>query len=86
MKKYKFLIVFLAIINQSCSTQSKKINGISFVASSDAINNTHIAPVVNINANYAAIMPFGFITDLKQPNIQFNSNRQWFGETRAGAK
>lgn len=73
----------------ACAATSKKvekINGVSFVASREAINATHIKPVLNVNANYATIMPFGFIRDLKNPDLQFNSDRQWFGETRQGAK
>jgi hypothetical protein len=66
--------------------KSKKINGLSFVASPNHVSEKHIMPVVNINANYTAIMPFGFIRDLEHPEIIHNTDRQWFGETRAGAK
>ncbi|WP_142785163.1 glycoside hydrolase family 113 [Changchengzhania lutea] len=86
MKNIKLLIVLFGLTIQSCSTQTEKINGVSFVASSEAIDETHTKPVVNINANYAAIMPFGFIKDLDHPEIIHNTDRQWFGETRAGAK
>jgi hypothetical protein len=68
------------------SYKPTKINGVSFVASKDSIFNIHIQPVLNLNANYAAIMPFGFIKDLQHPEIAFNSNRQWFGETEQGVK
>ena len=34
----------------------------------------------------AAIMPFGFIRNLEHPDVIHNTDRQWFGETRAGAK
>jgi hypothetical protein len=63
----------------------EKINGISFVASREPISDIHIAPVVNLKANYAAIMPFGFIRDLNHPEVRYNSDRQWFGETISGA-
>ncbi len=65
---------------------SPKINGVSFVASGVPIDSSHTNPMVRIHANYAAIMPFGFIQDLEHPEIFFNSERQWFGETLAGAK
>ncbi|TGV04126.1 glycoside hydrolase family 113 [Flavivirga rizhaonensis] len=86
MKINKLLIVFSVLLLQSCTSQSKKINGISFVASREAVNQSHIKPVVNLNANYAAVMPFGFIKNLNHPDIVFNTNRQWFGETKEGAK
>jgi hypothetical protein len=64
----------------------EKINGVSFVASRDTINIGHIEPVLNVNANFAAIMPFGFIRDLEHPEIVHNTQRQWYGETKVGAK
>jgi hypothetical protein len=66
--------------------KTPKINGVSFVASRDSISEKHIQPVLNINANYAAIMPFGFIRNKENPEIIYNTDRQWFGESRPGAK
>ena len=64
----------------------EKIKGLSFVASRDSIGYKHIKPVLQIHANYAAVMPFGFIQDLAHPSIQYNSQRQWFGETKTGVE
>jgi hypothetical protein len=86
MKMYKLLMTFLLLTVQSCCAQTEKIKGLSFVASSEPISDLHINPVVNINANYTAIMPFGFIRDLKHPEIVFNTDRQWYGETKTGAE
>lgn len=63
-----------------------KINGVSFVAAGNAIDSSHTKPVVKINANAAALMPYGFIRDKSNPEIIHNTERQWFGETRAGTK
>ncbi|WP_308990932.1 glycoside hydrolase [Mariniflexile litorale] len=68
------------------SHKTEKINGVSFVASRDTINDVHIKPLLNIHANYAAIMPFGFIRELSHPEIVFNTERQWFGERAVGVK
>ncbi|WP_296341661.1 glycoside hydrolase TIM-barrel-like domain-containing protein [Winogradskyella sp.] len=65
---------------------NEKVNGVSFVAARDAVDSTHIKPLVAVNANYAAVMPFGFIKNLEHPEIIHNTDRQWFGETREGAK
>ena len=78
------LALFFVLLNQSCSSQVEKINGVSFVASREAIDASHISPVMAINANYAAIMPFGFLRNLEHPEITFNSERQWFGERKEG--
>ena len=64
----------------------QKINGVSFVASKDSILQGNIIPVKKIQADYAAIMPFGFIRSLEHPEISYNQERQWFGETKRGAK
>lgn len=78
--------IFLLILLFSCAKphQPEKINGISFVASNAAIDTKHVEPVVAVNGNFVALMPFGFFRDLKNPKIRYNSQRQWFGETRKG--
>jgi len=86
MKICKFLVVFLFLTVQSCTAQNSKINGLSFVASPNPINEADINSVLDVHANYCAIMPFGFIKNLEHPEIIHNTDRQWFGETRAGAK
>ena len=79
-----FLLCFLQF---SCSSQqTEKINGVSFVASREAVAQEHVQELLNIHANHAAIMPFGFIRNVDEPEIVFDSDRQWHGETRKGAK
>ncbi len=86
MSKYVLFSVLLIAI-ASCNGQEKKINGASFVASRVNVDSTHTTPLVDkINANYAAVMPFGFFRDLENPIIHHNSKRQWFGERRGGTK
>jgi ppGpp synthetase/RelA/SpoT-type nucleotidyltranferase len=85
MKWFK-LLIFITLLNQSCAAQSQKINGVSFVASPKAVSQTHIEPIVRIHANYCAIMPFGFMRHINNPEVIYNTQRQWFGETKAGAK
>jgi hypothetical protein len=80
------LITLLLLGCAAAEYKPYKINGVSFVAAREAIDSTHVKPVISINSNYAAIMPFGFIRQLDKPEIIHNTDRQWFGETRAGAK
>lgn len=82
----KFCLLFLFCSCAMVPLKKEKINGVSFVASQDTITIKHISPVKQINANYAAVMPFGFIRDVNHPEIMFNTDRQWFGETKVGAK
>lgn len=87
MRNIIYLLFCFVFINCSVAPHKPlKINGISFVAARDAVDTTHVSPVVNVGANYAAIMPFGFIRNLENPKIIHNTDRQWYGETRAGAK
>ena len=83
----KYLTWFLVFMFLSCSMTTKKdykINGVSFVASRDQISKENVQPVLNVHANYTAIMPFGFIKNLEHPEIIYNTNKQWFGETTEG--
>ncbi|MGJ8733756.1 MAG: glycoside hydrolase family 113 [Cellulophaga sp.] len=85
MKKLGLLILFC--LQFSCNSQvEKKINGISFVSSRDKVTQKNIAPILAINANAASVMPFGFIRDVNEPDLIYNSDRQWFGERRDGIK
>ena len=84
MKTQKFLYLSLIFLCFSCKSQTKKINGLSFVAAKDKIDATHTTPVIKAQSNYVALMPFGFIKELSSPKIIHNTNRQWFGETKNG--
>jgi len=84
MKFFLGYIILSFVLFQSCRQAHKKINGVSFVAANSAITDDHIDPVINLNANYAALMPFGFIKNLEHPDIIFNTEKQWFGEREVG--
>ncbi|TXG36617.1 glycoside hydrolase family 113 [Seonamhaeicola maritimus] len=85
MKLYRLFILFV-LSCQSCNAQIEKINGVSFVASREAINQNHVKPVVSVNANYASVMPFGFLRTVDNPNVVYGGERQWYGETKEGTK
>ena len=81
--KWLFLCLIIGTLS-SCDGQVEKINGVSFVASGIAIDSSHVNPVVNVNANYAAIMPFAYTRGLNKPKINYGWDGQWFGETKKG--
>ncbi len=83
---FKSLIVILSILCSSCSGQKSKINGVSFVGAPTAIKASSVTPVVAVNANWAAVMPFGFIQNLNAPTVIFNAEKQWWGERLEGVK
>ncbi|WP_411028917.1 glycoside hydrolase family 113 [Spongiimicrobium sp. 3-5] len=85
MKKIGLLLICL--LQLSCQSQPKeKINGVSFVASREKATQADVKPVLEVHASYAAVMPFGFIRNLSSPEVIFDTDRQWFGETRKGAE
>lgn len=63
---------------------SDKINGVSLVASKSPLDQSHIDPILNIKSNYTTLMPFGFIQSKDDPSVIFNTDRQWYGETKEG--
>jgi hypothetical protein len=83
----KTLLLFVCILHLSCSSQFVgKINGVSFVASREEASQKHVEAVLNVFADHAAVMPFGFIRNLSSPEIIFDTDRQWYGETTQGAR
>lgn len=84
MKYSQFLLCCCLLLLQSCKSQTKKINGLSFVASPSKINQTHINPLKKVSANYVALMPFAFVREKTSPKVIYSAKRQWFGETKEG--
>lgn len=85
MKKLGLLFLFL--LQMSCATQGQgKINGVSFVGSREKALQENADAIAKVNANYAAVMPFGYIRNINSPTVIFNTERQWFGESEKGAK
>lgn len=56
------------------------------MSSGEEASQQHIDPVLDVQANYAAIMPFGFTSDINSPDLVFDSDRQWFGERKEGVE
>ena len=83
-------IFFAAIFLVSCDAQqpekSALIKGVSFVATRDSITPVVVQPFKNYNANYVAVHPYGFMRDVENPAVQYNNERQWWGERLAGTK
>lgn len=63
-----------------------KINGVSFVGSREPAHQEHVDALRQVHAGYAAVMPFGFIREKDSPEILFDTDRQWYGETCEGAR
>ncbi len=83
------LFIFILILSISltlCSTQKnqiEKINGVNFVSTPYPVDESNFQPIVDINANFVAAIPYSF-TRGRTPNVSFNTPSQWYGETVAG--
>lgn len=81
----KRLIIFITCL-VSCSAQqdtTQKINGLCLVAPPFPVKLEYYTPIVNVNANWVAIVPYAFCSE-DQPTVVFNHSRQWYGETDEG--
>lgn len=87
MKRDILFLLFGGLLALACVQKpSIKINGLSLVATRDSLSAEHLRPVQKMHANYVALMPFGFVRDLEHPEILYNMDRQWFGETSDGIR
>ncbi|WP_224491346.1 glycoside hydrolase family 113 [Robertkochia flava] len=87
MRLYFFMLVSVMLC--SCAADlavREKIRGVSYVALRDSIGPEEVAPLLDIHASHASVMPYGFLRDENSNAIIFNTPRQWFGERDAGVR
>ena len=77
-------VIFYSILFFSTVCFSQKINGLSFVASNTLVTVQEVLPVLEMNANWVTLMPFGFMKNVTETSVLYNSKRQWYGETKVG--
>lgn len=75
---------FLLILSFGHSQESPKVKGVSFVGSDQPINCKDVEPIVELNANWVTLMPYGFIG--KDGIVNYNSHWQWWGEKEEGLR
>ena len=80
----RLLVCVLMLVNFTYSQDVEKVKGVSFVASDQPINEQDVAPIVQLNANWVTLMPYGFIGE--DGIVNYNSNWQWWGEKEEGLR
>ncbi len=86
---FRFIpLIILIVVTSSCQGQkaADKLNGISLVASREQVSASDISPILDVNANAVAVMPYAFMENLAMPNLKFNVDRQWQGERLDGVR
>lgn len=80
--KYLLLLLFIPLNLLS----QHKFNGINLTSSPDSLHYRDVIDIQKINANYVALIPFGFMRSLSSNKIIHNHRNQWFGESIDGIK
>lgn len=70
-------------VGNSSPAASKEIKGISYESPSSMVDAETFAGMPSINANYVALIPFGFVRP-DDPQVQFDLSWQWWGERSVG--
>ncbi len=65
------------------SQDQNKMNGVSLVSINAPLDSSHFRPIVNVNASWTAIIPFGFIRS-NSSTVEYSTSGQWYGETKQG--
>ena len=81
------IVAFTILVVTSCAwnrVTPPKINGVSFVAPPRYIDQEEMSSMLDINANWVAIIPYAFATG-NLPAITYNHVNQWWGERKEGA-
>ncbi|MFY0625678.1 MAG: hypothetical protein JXR07_05260 [Reichenbachiella sp.] len=82
LSRYSYLLI-LNIIFFIPEAKTQKIHGVCTVAPKYQVIDEYFDPIININANWIAVVPYAFC-DPKNPLVIFNHPRQWQGEKPNG--
>jgi hypothetical protein len=81
--KIVLLICFTALSFSAFA--QPKINGVALEAPPKEVDESWTIGVKQINANYVAVIPFGFSRE-GNASVGFNYDRQWWGEKEIGTR
>ncbi|MDP4679230.1 MAG: hypothetical protein NWS46_02565 [Cyclobacteriaceae bacterium] len=87
---YTFILLIVCIpllvglyVSEEDKIPIEKMNGICFVAPRHEVRSEHIKPLLDVNADWIAVTPYGS-SKAGEPYVYFNHDRQWSGEKIAG--
>ena len=84
MNRSRILLFVCVVFEVGFLYAQPKINGLSFVSSGDKATAVHVTQFKGVQANWAALMPFAMMRSTASPELNYNPDRQWYGETEAG--
>ena len=74
----------------ACTTQGsdqparEHLNGVCLVAPSEPLSSADMLPLQEVGANWVAVVPYAFSYGEGDPRINYNHQRQWWGERKEG--
>lgn len=84
MNRSLILLFAFAISGVGFLHAQSKINGLSFVSSGEKAAAVHVTQFQEVRANWAALMPFAMMRSTVYPELNYDPERQWYGETESG--
>ena len=78
------LILHLSMQAHELTGQIFPMKGITLVAPPSPISQTEMDALKAVNTDWIALVPFGFSRGTDNPKINYNLNRQWWGEKEEG--
>lgn len=81
-----FLLTFAANYVFAQGTNSAKINGLSLVSERFILDSSHVDPILEVNANYVAVIPFCFMPAVDSSAVIFGGSDFWKGEGLKGTR
>ena len=64
--------------------RQERLNGVCLVAPSEPLTSQDMLPLQEIGANWVAVVPYAFSYGAGDPRINYNHERQWWGERKEG--
>lgn len=80
------ILMFTVFGSHLIDAQENVMGGITMVAPPSEIGEKEIQPIVDVNANWIALVPYGFSSSVTAPEIRYNLSRQWWGEREEGIR
>ncbi|HHG86344.1 MAG TPA: hypothetical protein ENJ82_16455 [Bacteroidetes bacterium] len=82
---FSVLLLAVPLTKGGKKAPKDKIGGVSLVSPSKRIDDAWVNPIQQMNADWVAILPYGFSSP-GSPKVHFNLDRQWWGERFEGMR
>jgi Glycoside Hydrolase Family 113 len=71
---------------QIAEDATPRINGLSLVSMNSMFETTQVDPILKLNANWVAVIPYAIMSSKNKPELSFDVEWQWIGERSEGIR